>query len=68
MTNRALKHLARQDAVLITAVTRVWKARERAKLLERVKVVRLLKGAWALWIRRMQAQKRLEGRCRPLLD
>jgi hypothetical protein len=61
MENRADKHLARQDDVLIRAITRVWKARERGLLLERVKMVRLVKDVWATWIRRMQFQARLEG-------
>ena len=61
MSKRALKHLARRDAVLLTAITRVWKARERAKLLERVKSVRLMKNSWMTWTHRMRRQKRLQG-------
>lgn len=57
MENRAVKHVARQDGVLLRAVARVWKARERGRLLERVKATRLLKAAWAAWEHRMQEQK-----------
>lgn len=61
MENRATKHLARQDDVLVRAVARVWKAHERGKLLERVKAVRLVKDTWAVWKRRLRNQKDLEG-------
>lgn len=61
MERRADKHLARQDDVLIRAVTRVWKARERGKLLERVRALRLVKGAWSIWRERMRQHRRLEG-------
>lgn len=59
--NRASKHVARQDDVLVRAVMRVWKAHERGRLLERVRAARLLKDAWAVWKRRMRHQKGLEG-------
>ncbi|KDQ61051.1 hypothetical protein JAAARDRAFT_191170 [Jaapia argillacea MUCL 33604] len=58
--NRADKHLARQDDILVRAVLRVWKAHERGRLLERVKTVRLLKQAFAMWKKRIQDQKDLE--------
>ena len=61
MEKRADKHLARQDDVLIRAVTRVWKARERGKLLERVRALRLIKDAWSVWRERMRHHRRLEG-------
>ncbi|RDB21456.1 hypothetical protein Hypma_011541 [Hypsizygus marmoreus] len=54
MEKRATKHVARQDDVLLRAVTRVWKARERGKLLERVKAARLIKDAYAIWLQRRQ--------------
>ncbi|KAG8217745.1 Sfi1 spindle body protein-domain-containing protein [Butyriboletus roseoflavus] len=57
---RADKHLARQDDVLIRAVTRVWKARERGKLLERVRALRLIQGTWSVWRERMRQHRRLE--------
>ncbi|KAI9571309.1 Sfi1 spindle body protein-domain-containing protein [Boletus coccyginus] len=60
MEKRADKHLARQDDVLIRAVTRVWKARERGKLLERVRALRLIKDAWSVWRERMRHHRRLE--------
>lgn len=61
MERRADKHLARQDDVLIRAVTRVWKARERGKLLERVRALRLVKCTWSVWRERMRQHRRLEG-------
>ncbi|KAG5654501.1 hypothetical protein H0H81_001142 [Sphagnurus paluster] len=57
MENRALKHVARQDGVLLRAVSRVWKARERGKLLARVRASRLIKNTWSLWQERLQQQK-----------
>lgn len=61
MEKRADKHLARQDDVLVRAVTRVWKARERGKLLERVRALRLIKDTWSIWRERMRQYRRLEG-------
>ncbi|KAL0946958.1 hypothetical protein HGRIS_013114 [Hohenbuehelia grisea] len=49
LESRADKHSARQDDVLLIAVARVWKARERGRLLERVRALRLLKSVWAKW-------------------
>ncbi|KAF8559809.1 hypothetical protein OG21DRAFT_496214 [Imleria badia] len=60
MEKRACKHLARQDDVLIRAVTRVWKARERGKLLERVRALRLIKDTCSVWRERMRQHRRLE--------
>ncbi|KAG1832113.1 hypothetical protein EV424DRAFT_85759 [Suillus variegatus] len=57
---RADKYLARQDAFLLRAVTRVWKARERGKLLERVRDMRLVKNSMAVWKDRMRERKHLE--------
>lgn len=54
MERRADKYLARQDNVLIRAVIRVWKARERGWLLERVRTSRLLKDAWSTWKERVR--------------
>jgi protein SFI1 len=56
MEYRAAKHVARQDGVLLRAIVRVWKARERGKLLERVRTMRLIKETWAVWKRRLQSQ------------
>lgn len=61
MEKRADKHLARQDDVLIRAVARVWKARERGKLLERVRALRLIKVTWSVWRERIRQHRRLEG-------
>ncbi len=58
---RANKHLGRQDDVLLRADMRVWKARERGKLLEKVKSFRLAKVAWSVWKARIDSQQRLEG-------
>ncbi|KAG2157290.1 hypothetical protein DEU56DRAFT_763901 [Suillus clintonianus] len=57
---RADKYLARQDAFLLRAVARVWKARERGKLLERVRDMRLVKNAIAVWKDRIRSRKHLE--------
>ncbi|KAF9246283.1 hypothetical protein BU15DRAFT_85063 [Melanogaster broomeanus] len=66
MERRADKHLARQDDVLVRAVNRVWKARERGKLLERVRSLRLIKSAWSAWMERMRQHRHLEGEFRGL--
>ncbi|KAG1754575.1 hypothetical protein EDB19DRAFT_664351 [Suillus lakei] len=57
---RADKYLARQDAFLLRAVARVWKARERGKLLERVRDMRLMKNSIAVWKDRLRERKHLE--------
>lgn len=57
---RADKYLARQDAFLLRAVARVWKARERGKLLERVRDMRLVKNLMAVWKDRLRERKHLE--------
>jgi len=61
MERRAAKHIARQDSVLLRAVARVWKARERGKLLERVKATRLLKTSCTIWKGRVQRRKEDES-------
>lgn len=57
LEQRALKHVVRQDKVLVRAVARVWKARERGRLLERVRTTRLLQGAWVVWRNRVRQRK-----------
>ncbi|KAG1877928.1 hypothetical protein DFJ58DRAFT_902864 [Suillus subalutaceus] len=57
---RADKYLARQDAFLLRAVVRVWKARERGKLLERVRDMRLMKNSIVIWKDRLRERKHLE--------
>lgn len=61
MERRADKYLARQDAFLLRAVARVWKARERGKLLERVRVMRVVKNAMTAWKNCLHSRKHLEG-------
>ena len=61
MESRAMKHLARRDDVLVRAIMRIWKARERGRLLVRVQALRLLKQAWAVWKRRVEEQREREG-------
>ena len=61
MERRAAKHIARQDGLLLRAVARVWKARERGKLLERVKATRLLKSSLTIWKGSVQRRKEDEG-------
>ncbi|KAG5646652.1 hypothetical protein DXG03_002642 [Asterophora parasitica] len=55
--NRADKHVARQDGVLLRAVSRVWKARERGKLLERVRASRLIMDSWSVWQQQIRQNK-----------
>ncbi|OAX38647.1 hypothetical protein K503DRAFT_770274 [Rhizopogon vinicolor AM-OR11-026] len=60
MERRADKYLARQDAFLLRAVARVWKARERGKLLERVRAMRLVKNVMVVWKDRLRERKHRE--------
>lgn len=62
MENRAVKHAARREDVLVRAIMRIWKAHERGKLLTRVRSMRLLKQAWSVWKRRMEEQREREGK------
>lgn len=57
MESRTEKHVARQDDLLLRAVFRVWKARERGTLMDRVRTLRLLKRSWAVWKGRMHEIK-----------
>jgi hypothetical protein len=61
LENRAVKHQARQDDLLVRAVARVWKARERGVLLDRFKAVRTVKETWETWKRRLRQQKERQG-------
>ncbi len=61
MENRAVKHAARREDVLVRAIMRIWKAHERGKLLTRVRSLRILKQTWSLWKRRMEEQREREG-------
>ena len=61
LEHRAVKYLSRRDDVLVRAVMRIWKAHERGRLLTRVRALRLLRQAWAIWKRRMEEQKEREG-------
>ncbi|KAF5365583.1 hypothetical protein D9758_003196 [Tetrapyrgos nigripes] len=61
LERRADKHINREDHVLLQAVMRVWKARERGTLLKTVKASRLLKGHWAIWKARLEENRRLEN-------
>jgi protein SFI1 len=61
MERRADKYLARQDAFLLRAVARVWKARERGKLLERVRDIRLVKNTMAVWKDCLRERKHQAG-------
>ena len=61
LERRADKQIARQEAALVHAVVRVWKAHERGRLLERVQNVRELRQAWEAWKKRLRHEKELEG-------
>ena len=65
MENRAVKHAARREDVLVRAIMRIWKAHERGRLLTRVRAIRLLRQAWAVWKRRMEEQKEGDGQLAP---
>ncbi|KAG6879521.1 hypothetical protein C0992_001854 [Termitomyces sp. T32_za158] len=56
MENRALKHIARQDDLLVRAIFRVWKARRQGKTVERLKASNLIYAAWSVWKQRLQQQ------------
>ncbi|KAG6878740.1 hypothetical protein C0993_011555 [Termitomyces sp. T159_Od127] len=56
MENRALKHIARQDDLLVRAILRVWKARRHGKTVERLKASNLIYAAWSVWKQRLQQQ------------
>ncbi len=58
---RAIKHVARRDIVLVGAMMHIWQTQERCKLLTRVRSLRVLKYAWAVWKRRMEEQKERDG-------
>ncbi|TBU50663.1 hypothetical protein BD309DRAFT_944429 [Dichomitus squalens] len=60
MENRAAKHVTRRNAVLIRAIMRIWKSHERGQLLTRVRAMRLLRQAWAVWKKHMDAQRERE--------
>lgn len=62
LEGKATKHQARQDDLLTRAVWRVWKARSRAPLLERVRAARLLEEAMAVWKSRLRNMREREGR------
>ncbi|KAG6903226.1 hypothetical protein C0995_002769 [Termitomyces sp. Mi166 len=61
MDNRALKHVARQDGLLVRAVFRVWKARRQGKTVERLKASNLIYAAWSVWKQRLQRQTHHNG-------
>ncbi|RDX56891.1 hypothetical protein OH76DRAFT_1370055 [Lentinus brumalis] len=60
MENRAVKHAARREDVLVRAIMRIWKAHERGKLLTRVRSLCIIKQTWSLWKRRMEEQRERE--------
>jgi protein SFI1 len=61
LDSRGDKYLKRRNDLLLRAIIRVWVARERGHLLDRVQNTRLTKDAFLIWRRRFQEQKRLEG-------
>ncbi|KAI0093593.1 hypothetical protein BDY19DRAFT_989156 [Irpex rosettiformis] len=62
LEHKAEQYRTRQDDVLIRAIWRIWKAHERGKLLERVKIARLYKQTLVKWAQRVDQQKQLEDR------
>ncbi|KIL69688.1 hypothetical protein M378DRAFT_156912 [Amanita muscaria Koide BX008] len=54
MLDKATKQMTRQDDLLLRAVLRVWKARERGMLLERVIHMRYLRNSLTTWEMRLR--------------
>ncbi|KLO18528.1 hypothetical protein SCHPADRAFT_993424 [Schizopora paradoxa] len=54
LNEKADKYKARQDAVLVRAVMRVWLTKERGLLLERATSVRRIQDAWQIWRTRIK--------------
>ena len=54
MNEKSDKYKARQDAVLVRAVMRVWVSKERGLLLERATSVRRIQDAWQTWRARVR--------------
>ncbi|KAG6854332.1 hypothetical protein C0991_008227 [Blastosporella zonata] len=55
--SRALKHVARQDAILLRAVYRIWKVRSQGKALEQVKKLNLMYAALSVWKQQLLQQR-----------
>ncbi|KAF8522310.1 hypothetical protein BU17DRAFT_44917 [Hysterangium stoloniferum] len=49
LVSRSDKYIKRRHHLLIRAVIRVWIARERGRLLDRVRAARLMRSAFSLW-------------------
>ncbi|KAG8928693.1 hypothetical protein FRC02_006604 [Tulasnella sp. 418] len=62
LDRRVTKYVLRQDAILVRAVLRVWVAKERGGLLERVRKTRLLRSTMAVWKDRLKHTRELEDR------
>jgi protein SFI1 len=62
LERRADRHLARSDDLLVRAVMRVWKARERSELFERTRVKRSLVQSWNTWKAKLQKLDQMEGK------
>lgn len=61
MCSRADKQLGRQDAVLVRAIFRVWRARGRGILLENVRILTLLNHFWRRWRRQQGNFNSMQG-------
>ncbi|KAG8880002.1 hypothetical protein FRB98_005374 [Tulasnella sp. 332] len=62
LERRAVHHVNRQESILVRAVMRVWVAKERGELLNRVRTTRLLKEGLATWRAKLEGIRKLEGR------
>lgn len=62
MRDKADKYKARQDAVLVHAIMRVWVSKERGLLLERAISMRRIQDAWQGWKARVQDLKALQSK------
>ncbi|KAG8983225.1 hypothetical protein FRB93_007345 [Tulasnella sp. JGI-2019a] len=61
LERRAVRHVNHQESILVHAVTRVWVAKERGALLNRVRTTRLLKEALSSWRIKLEGVRKLEG-------
>ncbi|KAF8590581.1 hypothetical protein K439DRAFT_1329550 [Ramaria rubella] len=62
LNSRGDKYVKRRNNLLLRAIIRVWVARERGQLLDRVRSTRLLRDAFFVWHERIQQQQVLQDR------
>ncbi|KAI0029377.1 Sfi1 spindle body protein-domain-containing protein [Vararia minispora EC-137] len=62
LERRADKHIARSDEILLIAITRIWRAKERGLLFERMRSVHIIKQALCVWRQRLKSNRTLEAK------